>query len=430
MGRYETLLLSISGVAMARLTAVGLCGLAAVASLASPAFGAPAELDPSFSGDGKARTNFTRGIDHAYAVAIQSDGKIVAVGRSDHGTFALVRYATDGTLDPTFGRSGKTTTNLTRGFDVATAVVLQTDGKIVVAGQAGRRFDIRFGLARYNADGALDPSFSDDGKLVTNFTPGTDFAWDVTLEADGKIVAAGFAAAGSGGKFALARYNADGSLDDTFSGDGQLTTNLSARPDSATAVAIQSDAKIVVAGAANIGSISSGDSFFALARYNSDGTLDSTFAGDGTAVTNFTPRPDHASDLVLQPDGKIVATGRAAGRFGVARYNGDGTLDSTFGGDGRVTINFTKDWDFAEGIALQADGKIVVVGDAANLKFAVARLNSDGMLDVAFGGDGKVTTDFAPTVDFARDVSLQADGKIVVVGGTGGRFAVARYMGG
>jgi uncharacterized delta-60 repeat protein len=117
-------------------------------SLASPAFGAPAELDPSFGGDGKVRTNFTRSFDHALAVAIQSDGKIVAVGRSDDGTFALVRYATDGTLDPTFGNSGKTTTNLTRGFDVARAVVLKTDGKIVVAREGGRPADVKFALAR------------------------------------------------------------------------------------------------------------------------------------------------------------------------------------------------------------------------------------------------------------------------------------------
>jgi uncharacterized delta-60 repeat protein len=413
---------------MKRLIAA-LCGLGAVASLASSAFGAAAQLDPSFGGDGRVRTNFTRSFDHAFAVAIQSDGKIVAVGRSDDGTFALVRYATDGTRDPTFGSNGKTTTNLTRGFDVARAVVLQTDGKVVVAGQAGRRADVKFALARYNADGTLDPSFSGDGKLVTNFTPGDDFAWDVTLDADGKIVAAGFAAEAPGGRFALARYNADGSLDDTFGGDGQVTTNLSARPDAATAVAIQSDAKIVAAGSAN-GRNFNDDQFFALARYNPDGTLDSTFDGDGTTVTNFTPRPDFAWDVALQPDGKIAATGRAAGKFGLARYNTNGTLDTTFGGDGRVTTNFTAGWDIATGIALQVDGKIVAVGDANNLKFAVARYNADGTPDVGFGGDGKVTTNFTPTVDFAFDVALQADGKIVVAGGARGRFGVARYMGG
>lgn len=154
-------------------------------------------------------------------------------------------------------------------------------------------------------DGTLDASFSGDGKRVTNFTPGDDFAWDVTLETDGKIVAAGFAAAASGGKFALARFNADGLLDDTFGGDGRVTTTLSTRHDAATAVAIQSDAKIVAAGGAN------DDAFFGLARYNADGTLDNTFNGDGTAVADLTPRADFAWDMVLQPDEKIVAVGRA-----------------------------------------------------------------------------------------------------------------------
>ena len=119
----------------------------------------------------------------------------------------------------------------------------------------------------------------------------------------------------------------------------------------------------------------------------------------------------------------------AGGRFGLVRYNAGGTLDSTFGGDGRVTTNFTADWDIATGIALQADGD-VAVGEANNLKFAVARYNADGTPDVTFGGDGKATTNFTPTVDFAWDVSLQGDGKIVVVGGARGRFAVARYMSG
>jgi uncharacterized delta-60 repeat protein len=410
---------------MKRVTVLIFCGLAAVVSLGSAAFAVPADLDPSFSGDGKVTTNFTPGFDFAFAVAIQTDAKIVAVGRADdatRGSFALVRYSSDGTLDPTFGISGKTTTNFTRGDDFAAGVAVQTDGKIVVAGRAAGA-DHKFAIARYNADGTLDTSFSSNGKLVTNFTSGRDFAWDVTVQADGKIVAAGLAAAGSGGSFALARYNADGTLDNAFGGDGKVMTQLTARHDAATTVAIQSDGKIAVAGAA------SDDSFFALARYNADGMLDSTFEGDGTAVTDFTPGPDFVWDMTIQPDGKIAATGRVAGRFGLARYNPDGTLDSTFGGDGRVTTNFTAGWDIPKGIALQADGKIVVVGDANNLKFAVARYNADGTLDTAFGGDGKVTTDIRG-IDSAWDVALHADGRIVVAGHAGGRFAVARYIGG
>jgi uncharacterized delta-60 repeat protein len=417
------------GVPIKRLTALILCGLVAVALLAGQALGAPADLDPSFSSDGKAMTNFTSGFDVGLAVAVQSDAKIVAVGRADaaRGSFALVRYRADGTLDPAFGINGKTTTNFTGGDDFATGVVVQTDGKIVVAGHAAGR-DPKFALARYDADGTLDTTFSSDGTLVTNFTSGRDFAWDVALQADGKIVAAGPAAAGSRGSFAIARYNADGTPDNTFGGDGKVTTQLTARHDAATAVAIQSDGKIVAAGAAN------DDTFFALARYDGDGTLDNTFDGDGMTMTDFTRGPDFAWDVAIQPDAKIVTTGQAASRFGLARYHGDGRLDSTFGRDGRVTTDFTTGSDTPNGIALQADGKIVVVGDANNLeRFAVARYNSDGALDTGFGGDGKVTTNLTDRADFAWDVSLQGDGKIVVAGGAGGaggRFGVVRYMGG
>jgi uncharacterized delta-60 repeat protein len=409
-----------------RRTAPILCTLVAVALLASPAFGAPAELDPSFSDDGRALTNFSPGFDFALAVAVQSDGKIVAVGRADdatRGSFALARYDVDGTLDPTFGTNGKTTTSFTRGDDFATGVVVQADGKIVAAGLAAGG-DERFALARYNTDGTLDATFSGDGKLVTNFTSGRDFAWDVAFQADGKIVAAGLAAGGLRGSFALARYNPDGTLDTAFGGDGRVTTQLTALHDAATAVAVQSDGKVVVAGAAH------DDTFFALARYNADGALDDAFDGDGMTMTDFTPRNDFAWDLAVQPDGKIATTGQAAGRFGVARFHADGTLDSTFGGDGRVTTDFTRGSDTPNGIVVQTDGKIVVVGDANNLRFAVARYNSDGALDTGFGGDGKVATNLTRRLDFAWDVSLQTDGKIVVAGGAGGRFGLVRYMGG
>jgi len=410
---------------MKRLTVAISCGYAAVALLASFALGAPAELDPIFSDDGKLRTNFTPGFDQALAVAIQPDGKIVAAGRAESsgGVFAVARYTVDGTLDPTFSADGKTTANFRPGDDFAAAVVVLPDGDLVVAGRtAGRNH--KFALVRYDADGTPDTAFSGDGRLVTDFTTGDDHAWDVAVQADGKIVAGGIAASGSDGQFAIARYNADGTLDPTFDGDGRVTTNLTARFDAITALAIQPDGKIVAAGAAN------DDRVFALARYNSDGTLDNTFDGDGKSVTNFTPGHDFAWDVALQPDGKIATSGRAAARFGLARYTADGTLDSTFGGDGRVTTNFTADLDISTGIGLQADGKIVAVGGANNLKFAIARYNDDGSLDLSFGGDGKVTTNLTRGRDYAWDFSLQADGKIVAAGAAGARFGVVRYLGG
>jgi uncharacterized delta-60 repeat protein len=207
------------------------------------------------------------------------------------------------------------------------------------------------------AAGDLDTSFGGDGKVTTNFTSGDDTGFAVGIQADGKIVAAGTAAFR---EFALARYNADGTLDTTFGGDGKVTTNLTSGADGALSVAIQADGKIVSAGAAG-----GTGGRFALARYNIDGTLDTGFSSDGKLTTNFTSGPDVAFGVAIQGDGKIVAAGTAGFRqFAVARYDADGTLDSTFGGDGKVTTDFTSGDDFGGALVLQADEKAVVAGRA------------------------------------------------------------------
>jgi uncharacterized delta-60 repeat protein len=398
----------------------------------------PGDVDTRFT------TNFTSGFDGAYGVAIQpADGKIVVAGEAagSGGRFALARYNTDGTLDPTFSGDGKVTTNFTSRFDGAFDMAIQpVDGKIVAVGTAdnGRLF----ALARYNTDGSLDPDFSEDGKVTTNISSGSDFAFGVAIQpVDGKIVVAG-EAAGSGGRFALARYNSDGTLDPTFSGDGKVTTNFTAGDDRADLIAIQpTDGKIVAAGTANYFSSSAR---FALVRYDTDGALDTTFSSDGKVTTNFTSGFDGAFAVAIQPvDGKIVAAGQAgggsAGKLALARYNTDGALDSNFSADGKVTTDFTTGLDYADDIAIQeADGKIVAVG-AANFfgpdsKFALARYNTDGTLDATFSGDGKVTTNFTSGLDGAFGVAIQpVDGKIVAAGragGSGGRFAAARYLAG
>jgi uncharacterized delta-60 repeat protein len=396
-------------------------------AIASPALAVAGDLDISFSGDGKATTNFTPGDDVAFGVAVQADGKIVTVGRAggSGGRFALARYNTDGSLDTMFSGDGKVTTNFTSRDDLAFGVALQLDGKIVAGGTSNNGG--RFALARYNTDGSLDPTFSGDGKVTTNFTARNDVAFGVAVQADGRIVAAG--TAGDFGRFALARYNGDGSLDATFSGDGKVTTNFTAGDDGAFGVAVQVDGKIVAAGVGgNFGR-------FALARYNTDGSLDSTFSGDGRVMTNFTAGQDFANGLALQGDGKIVAAGRAGGnggRVAVARYNTGGSLDATFSGDGKVTTNFSKGEDFANGVAVQADGKLVAAGASNNFsRFALVRYNPDGTLDSTFSGDGRVTTNFTSGEDVALGLAIQADGNIVAAGGAGttnARFALARYI--
>jgi len=379
---------------------------------------APGDLDTTFDGDGKVTTNFTAGDDVARGVAIQSDGKIVTAGSAGNTPdFALARYNTDGSLDITFDGDGKVTTSFTAGEARARGVAIQADGKIVAVGEVGVNPNLDFALARYNADGSLDTTFGVNGLVTTEFN-GTDRARGVAIQSDGKIVAVGD---DGNADFALARYNTDGSLDITFDGDGKVTTDIFFG-DSAHGVAIQSDGKIVAVG----------DSVdFALARYNADGSLDTTFDGDGIVETDFSGN-DVAFAVAIQSDGKIVAVGRddfIDSDFAIARYNADGSLDTTFDGDGKVTTDITAS-DAAFAVAIQSDGKIVAVGVDGiiiDVDFAIARYNADGSLDTTFDGDGLVTTEFNGS-DIAHGVAIQSDGKIVAVGQDGtSDFALARY---
>src|SRR6266536_3561095 len=290
------------------------------------------------------------------------------------------------------------------------------------------------------APGDLDTTFSGDGKVTTNFTPKAEWAIDLAIQADGKIVAAGVAGfGGSNAKFALARYNTNGSLDAKFSGDGKVTTDFTPKLDAANSVAIQPGGKIVAAGVAGFGG---SNAKFALARYNTNGSLDATFSGDGKVTTDFTAGADGANRVVIQADQRIVAAGgsnyaRTNGHFALARYNTNGSPDTTFSGDGKLNTDFTSKWDYAFGVAVGVGGKIVAGGEAgflgSNPQFALARYNLNGSLDGSFSVDGKVTTDFTSKEDFGEGVEIQPDGNIVAAGGSGlggsnPKFALARYL--
>jgi serralysin len=189
--------------------------------------------------------------------------------------------------------------------------------------------------------GLLDTTFGGDGKVTTDFTSRQDGASGIAIQPVGKIVAAGVAGyEGSNPKFAVARYNTDGTLDTTFAGDGKMSTDFTSREDWVSGIAIQPDGKIVAAGFAGLRSFSSSNSMFAVARYDTDGTLDPTFGGDGRVITDFTPRDDLLAGFAIQADGKILVSGGAGvynanPKLAVARYNIDGTLDNTFSGTAR-----------------------------------------------------------------------------------------------
>jgi uncharacterized delta-60 repeat protein len=407
-------------------------------------------LDASFSADGRVATDlFGGGRDVARAVAIQPDGKIVVAGDWRFGTiganFALARYNPDGSLDPEFGSAGRVLTDFDAEADFAEAVAIQPDGKIVVAGEVrvgGRTPD--FGLVRYNPDGRLDTSFAGDGKQITSFG-GSDGASAVLLQAGGRIVAVGTRNDDDGvadGDFALARYEPNGALDTSFSGDGKQITSFG-KDEVARGAALERGGKIVVAGYHN--DDGDGDYDFALARYDLDGSLDRSFDDDGKVETGLGGY-DKANAVAIQPDGKIVAAGHTLHDddrefdFALARYHRDGSLDRGFAG-GTEAYDFAGS-DFANAVAVQADGKIVAAGDAHTLgnarcgRFALARVNPDGYLDRGFSANGRTVTAFGGCAG-AEAVAVQRDGRIVAAGYSffGGRYfsdvldlVLARYL--
>ena len=385
-------------------------------------------LDESFDTDGKV-VNDDGGYGLTRSVVVDSIGKIIVAGWFWDGTssnFAVWRYDAVGSLDTSFGSAGKVTTDMGANSDESPAysVVLQSDGKIVFGGHSGGNGSWNFAVVRYNVDGTLDTSFDSDGKVTTDIGVSTeDLIYSLDLQSDGKIVVAGYSYSGGQSDFALVRYNTNGSLDTTFDIDGKIVTDIGAAiADNARSVAVQSDGKIVVAGFSNIGATSD----FVLVRYNVNGSLDTTFDSDGKVTTDIgTNSGDTALTVVLQSDGKIVAAGYSdvggSGDFALVRYNVDGSLDATFDNDGKVVSDIgTLSDDAANSVVLQSDGKIVVAGysDAdGSYDMIVGRFNANGSLDTSFDTDGKAVTDVGSnSTDTASSVVLQSDGKIVVAG--------------
>lgn len=384
------------------------------------ALAAPGDLDPTFGNGGTVITSFG-GADVATAVVIQPDGKLVVVGRTNiagNTVFALARYNANGGLDPAFGTGGLVTTDF-GSTDQAFAVALQGDGKIVTAGRRGSDVIV----ARHNADGSQDTLFGSSGRVVTNFGVGaTEQALALVLQPDGKIAVAGRSTKNGNFDFALARYESNGAIDTTFGTAGLVTTDFGGSVDRAFAMALQPDGKLVVVGDA--------DANFALARYNSNGSLDESFGAGGKVITSF-GGTDQAAGVILQPDGKIVVAGQTdtglSIDFAVVRYMPDGSLDGAFGSGGRVTTNFLGNSDdLGSAVALQPDGKIVVGGSSED-NFAVARYTPEGILDSTFGSEGKVTTNLGGE-DLLHALALQPDGAIVAVGESADHFALARYQ--
>lgn len=428
-----------------------------VTALGGASVSAEGDLDTSFGQQGAASVGFETSSqatdDVATQLALQPDGKLLAAGARG-STLVLARLQPDGSLDATFGDGGRFSAAVD---GVARGLALQSDGKIVLlGGQVGA-----FGLLRLRSDGARDGSFGDrsygvGGRLVNVPNLRREQVTGMALQADGKIVVAGHGCPDTGSVdcnrhiFFVARFTADGAADTRFGSSGivrtDFATSVSEQP---FGIAIQPDGKIVVAGAANVGSSDQTDWRFALARYRPNGALDTSFAGgDGKRITNFGSSIDEAAfDVTIQSDGKIVTSGEAnegsgslpRWRFALARYLPNGELDPDFGSAGRVLIGSNPRQLRSLSLALQPSGRIVVVGKwtltSTQRGLALVRLLPNGSPDPTFAsGEGRRFSRFGADSN-GLDVVAQPDTRIVVAGwvkntsGGARDMLVARYFG-
>jgi uncharacterized delta-60 repeat protein len=417
---------------------LGLLGVSSAANV--PLAGS---LDPSFGNGGIVTANLDGA--SANGIAVQPDGKIVAVGGRDDG-FRLARYLADGAPDPSFGNGGYVETNSASSpLSAATAVALQADGKIVVAGTSIEpdTGGSEFAVARYNPHGSLDASFGSGG-ITTTVIPapdtGENFPYGVRPDAlailpGGAILAGGSVSwvssfeYGGGSVFVLARYRPDGSLDPTFGARG-LVESGSAGFDSLGGIAVQPDGKIVASGYGDAGGIcgpcASPTETMEVWRYEPGGSVDPTFLGGNPAMTD-TKLAYQGGPATLQ-DGKIVVAGYTLRNQPVVeRLNANGGIDTTFGKDGFAVIKYATGEPTA--VLAQNDGKLLV--SATNPSqgqwntTVVIRLLPDGRLDPRFGTGG-----FMWLHDQAYALALQPDQKLLAAGGSGNSWVLDRVLGG
>lgn len=364
-------------------------------------------------------------MEHANDVAIQADGKIVAVGVTgeyDATDFAIVRYNTDGSLDTTFGpdQTGIVITDFSGVGNDANAVAIQSDGRLVVSGWVKNSSGGNdLAVARYDPSGNLDPSFGSGGKTTVS---GACIGYGLAIDSDSNIVVMG----GGGAGFCVARFTPSGSLDTNFG-----TGGIASVSGGGWTGTLQPDGKILVVGSVD-NKFTGLD--FAVARFTSSGALDTSFGTGGVAAADFFRRSDVVRGVAVDAQNNIVLSGSirtsneywSSANFGLARFTPSGQLDTTFGTSGKVHTDFYANWDEGYTVGIQPDGKIVAAGFALTggsstspVYFALARYNTDGTLDTSFGcaGTGKVTTNAGGHDNYAYGVVLDGvDYKIIQVG--------------
>ncbi len=382
-------------------------------------------IDSTFGNNGIAKTiisNYSSG----RAIILQADGKILVVGHAGDGASygsVVLRYTSDGVLDTTFNHTGYVLTYFGRDNNGA-EVVVQPDGKIIVAGTSDKNFVI----TRYNTNGTLDPSFGLGGYFSFSFR-GWEEAYEVAVDSKNRIVTLG--------PGIVSRNNYDGKQDISFDKNGRLNERYCGINNGAGALAIQNDNRIIIGGSFDSSYFTNSFRLFRIIRRLENGTIDESFGNAGGASTGFYYN-DVVNSIALQPDGKIVAAGQTTTpstnihAFALARYKTDGSLDNSFDSDGKVTTNLGG-YNGANSVKIQPDGKIIAAGHADN-NFAIIRYNIDGSLDLTFDSDGVAITDFGSDgYESATDIAIQKDGKILAAGKTrisntnNYEFALSRY---
>ena len=379
------------------------------------------------TGDGIVTSNISTGADRMIGILAQSDGKIVVSGFSTvTGTamdFSIARYNADGSLDTSFNSTGFNIVDMAGPQDAGFRVVMQSDGKYIVAGQADTTSTDDFALVRFNSNGTLDTTFGTNGKVVTTSAGNTDQAREAVVQPDGKIIVVGYYSMNNlneGQDVSLVRYTSNGTLDTTFGNNGRVVTGVGpgTANDQGRAIHLLADGKILVGGFTDNGT----DFDFVMLRYNANGTLDSTFGTGGISKIAVGTGSDVSYDFAVQPDGKIVMSGFGSNGtnndFEVVRLNADGSLDTGFGTGGKVMVPMgTNDSSYA--IALQSDGKIIVFGhtnSGGQNDIAVMRLTTSGALDSTFGTGGKVVFSTPSLDEYNFAATVQLDGKILLAG--------------
>ena len=388
----------------------------ALASPSSLALAADGDLDLSFDSDGSVTTPMSAGQDFLRDLAVQPDGKIVAVGYSSGGAteYAISRMNVDGSLDNSFSGDGKVSISPSTSDNRGRAVAIQSDGKIVVAGWSNNGVGTRGSVIRLKSDGSLDNEFDSDGMLVLTPTTATTIEEinHVFVQPDGKIVLVGRSRSTSGTYYSplVVRLQSNGQVD--------FTTIINTTVDSnAYSGAIDTNGRIVIAG---FKKPTSED--FAVWRLTATGTLDTTFSGDGELLESLSTSHDSARSMLIQPDGKIVLAGYAVSgsseAAAFARITSDGVLDNTFGTNGTQIIT-RGDGVIIESVALQTDGKIVAAGfvnTSMNYDLLAIRLSNNGLADSSFGTGGIVQKSLGAGNDTGTSVTIQPDNKILVGG--------------